>query len=69
MGDLDFQFVLPPPLTGDSIQSWSNRYLIVHLDENGQIYLQGSREEVESFLLECTRSGLWIGLDYLNWCG
>lgn len=55
---------LPLPATADS-----TRYLIVRLSEHGHIEIQGSREEVEQFLVECARSGLLITLDHLSWCG
>ena len=44
-------------------------YLIVYVTDDGQVWLQGSRPEVEDFLAECAHLGLVIHLDYLSWCG
>ncbi len=47
----------------------STDYLIIGLNDRGNFSIQGSRNEVEKFLLECARSGLVIRLDHLSWCG
>ena len=47
----------------------SPRYLIVRLYDQGRITLEGSRESVNDFLIECAHSGLVIQMDHLSWCG
>lgn len=70
MSDADeLAFVPPPPGLSKVKTEAGGDYLIVHLDKDGRIAIQGSREEVEQFLVNCARAGLLVTLDHLSWCG
>ena len=65
----EFEFI-PGPLTAPVEGAAPGPdYMIVRLEESGQVALEGPRECVNDFLIECAISGFVIQMDRLSWCG
>lgn len=64
----ELNFVPAPPGLPDE-QTDGTEYLIVRLDDDGHVEVQGSRATVEQFLEACAHAGLVVKLDHLSWCG
>lgn len=64
-----FSLVPAPPCGAVEESLAAPGYLMVCIGEDGRFNLQGSRQEVEEFLIACAESGMHIQMDYLSWCG
>ncbi len=62
-------FDLLPKLSYDVPRLKTGAYLVVRIEEDGRLLLQGTREEIESFLEACAEAGFVVGVGGISWCG
>jgi hypothetical protein len=44
-------------------------YLVIRIEEDGRLQLQGTRHALRTFFEICARAGLVIEVGRISWCG